>query len=77
MLACVAAGDGICMMHKSLLETPPGASRVQAYEIPGALGTAETWLMWRRDCRSASLKAFITELKNHLDPADQTGSAAA
>jgi DNA-binding transcriptional LysR family regulator len=77
MLACVAAGGGICMMPKSLLETLPGASRVQAHEIPGALGTAETWLMWRRDCRSANLKAFITELKNHLNPDDQTGSAAA
>jgi DNA-binding transcriptional LysR family regulator len=77
MLACVAAGGGICMMPKSLLETLPGASRIQAHEIPGALGTAETWLMWRRDCRSANLKAFITELKNHLNPDDQTGSAAA
>ena len=77
MLACVAAGGGICMMPKSLLETLPGASRVQAHEIPGALGTAETWLMWRRDCHSANLKAFITELKNHLNPADQSVSAAA
>ena len=77
MLACVAAGGGICMMPKSLLETLPGASRVQAHEIPARSAAAETWLMWRRDCRSANLKAFIAELKNHLNPADQSVSAAA
>ena len=77
MLACVAAGGGICMIPKSLLETLPGASRVQVHEIEGDLGTAETWLMWRRDCRSANLKAFITELKDHLNPAEQTVPAAA
>ncbi|GAB13785.1 putative LysR family transcriptional regulator [Arthrobacter globiformis NBRC 12137] len=77
MLACVAAGGGICMIPKSLLETLPGASRVQVHEIEGSLGTAETWLMWRRDCRSANLKAFITELKEHLNTAEQTVSAAA
>ncbi|MGN6403247.1 LysR family transcriptional regulator [Sinomonas sp.] len=66
MLACVAAGGGICMIPESLLETLPGASRVQKHTIPGDLGRAETWLMWRRDCRSANLKAFISELKDHL-----------
>jgi DNA-binding transcriptional LysR family regulator len=70
MLACVAAGGGICMIPKSLLETLPGASRVQAHEIPGNLGKAETWLNWRRDCRSANLKAFITELKENLERED-------
>lgn len=77
MLACVAAGGGICMMPKSLLETLPGAIRVQAHEIQGALGKAETWLMWRRDCRSANLKAFITELKGHLNPEEQETQAVA
>lgn len=76
MLACVAAGGGISMIPESLLETLPGASRVQAHEMPGRLGKAETWLMWRRDCRSANLKAFIAELKEHLNP-DETVTAAA
>lgn len=55
------------MIPQSLVETLPGASRVNTHSIPAALGRAETWLMWRRDCRSANLKAFITELKEHLD----------
>lgn len=63
MLACVAAGGGICMMPQSLLDSLPGASRVKVHSIPGDLGTADTWLMWRRDCRSTNLKAFIGELK--------------
>jgi DNA-binding transcriptional LysR family regulator len=77
MLACVAAGGGISMIPESLLETLPGASRVQAHEMSDDLGAAETWLVWRRDCRSANLKAFIAELKDHLNPADQDVYAAA
>lgn len=74
MLACVAAGGGICMIPRSLLETLPGASRVNVHEIAGELGKAETWLTWRRDCRSANLKAFIAELKGHLSPVEETAS---
>jgi len=66
MLACVAAGAGISMIPAALLETLPGADGVMAHAIDGPLGVAETWLTWRRDCRSANLKAFIDELKNHL-----------
>lgn len=77
MLACVAAGGGISMIPESLLETLPGASKVQAHEMPGTLGKAETWLTWRRDCRSANLKAFITELKDHLNPAGKDITVAA
>ena len=77
MLACVAAGGGISMIPESLLDTLPGASRVQAHAMPGRLGKAETWLTWRRDCRSANLKAFIAELKDHLSPVEQAVIAAA
>lgn len=78
MLACVAAGGGISMMPQALLETLPGASRVQAHAISGPLGRAETWLMWRRDCRSANLKAFIGELKEHMaDGPNQSAQAPA
>ena len=66
MFACVAAGAGISMMPASLLETLPGAAGVRAHPIAGPLGTAETWLTWRGDCRSANLKALIDQLKNHL-----------
>lgn len=77
MLACVAAGGGISMIPESLLVTLPGATRVLAHEMPDKLGNAETWLIWRRDCRSANLKAFITELKDHLNPADKDITVAA
>ncbi|NKX54362.1 LysR substrate-binding domain-containing protein [Arthrobacter mobilis] len=66
MLACVAAGAGISMIPLSLLETLPGANGVRAHRIEGRLGQAETWLMWRRDCRSANLQAFIGTLREHL-----------
>lgn len=77
MLACVAAGAGISMIPASLLETLPGADGVKAHSIAGPLGTAETWLTWRRDCRSANLKAFIDELKTHLHEQPLEGVPAA
>jgi DNA-binding transcriptional LysR family regulator len=64
MLACVAAGAGISMMPLALLESLPDAERVVAHEIAGPLGGAQTWLMWRRDCRSDSLKALIRLVKD-------------
>jgi hypothetical protein len=32
---------------------------VRPHPVPGALGRAETWLTWRKDCRSANLRAFV------------------
>lgn len=68
MLACVAAGAGVAMMPRALLDTLPGAMRVRANPIRGTIGTAETWLTWRRDCRSANLRAMVELLKSHLAP---------
>jgi DNA-binding transcriptional LysR family regulator len=48
MLACVAAGGGICMMPKSLLEALPGASRVNAHEISDKLGSQSRGLCMRK-----------------------------
>ena len=76
MLACVAAGAGISMIPTSLLKTLPGANRVRTHAIEGPLGEAETWLMWRRDCKSANLKAFIGELKTHMAAAEAKDIAA-
>lgn len=77
MLACVAAGAGISMIPASLLETLPGADRVIAHAIDGPLGSAATWLTWRRDCRSANLKAFIDELKSNVLNRPLEGAPAA
>lgn len=79
MLACVAAGAGISMIPASLLATLPGASGVRPYPVPGALGRAETWLMWRRDCRSTNLRAFVDVVQQfvgHQSDGGQADSAA-
>jgi DNA-binding transcriptional LysR family regulator len=78
MLACVAAGAGICMMPRSLYETLPGGNRVTCHPIEGELGNVETWLTWRRDARSANLRAFVRQTKEHLAHlADQQPAVAA
>jgi len=77
MLACVAAGAGISMIPASLLATLPGAEGVREHAIAGPLGAAETWLTWRKDCRSANLRAFIEELKTHQGEAPLKASPAA
>ncbi|MET8947972.1 LysR substrate-binding domain-containing protein [Streptomyces sp. NPDC004542] len=68
MLACVAAGAGICMMPLCLFESLPGSNRVVCHPIEGELGRAETWLTWRRDARSANLRAFVRQVRDHLVP---------
>ena len=77
MLACVAAGAGISMMPSSLLATLPGASGVRTHEVQGPLGRAETWLMWRKDCRSANLRAFTDELRDWLPPSESVPGESA
>jgi DNA-binding transcriptional LysR family regulator len=66
MLACATAGAGISMMPRSLLDSLPGAASVRAHDIIGSLGEAQTWLMWRRDCRSPALRALV-ELASGTD----------
>lgn len=75
MLACVAAGAGICMMPRSLYETLPGGKRVTCHPIEGELGRVETWLTWRRDARSANLRAFVRQTKEHLVHASERPTA--
>lgn len=72
MLACVASGSGIAMLPQSLLETLPGGERVRSFPIKAPLGRAETWLVWRRDCRSANL----TALKEMLGASQQRSAPA-
>ncbi|MGJ9423591.1 LysR family transcriptional regulator [Aeromicrobium sp. CF3.5] len=63
MIACVAAGAGIAMVPESLLSTLPGAARVQVIPVDGELGSAHTWLTWRRDGHSSNLDALVTLMK--------------
>lgn len=72
MLACVAAGAGISMMPLSLLQSMPDAANVTPHHINGPLGRAQTWLMWRRDSRSDSLRALISMARESLQAEDDS-----
>ncbi len=64
MLACVSAGAGISMMPESLLASLPDADKVTAHHLQGQLGHAQTWLLWRRDTRSDSLRALVALVRD-------------
>lgn len=66
MVACVAAGAGMTLIPRSLLETLAWADRVAAHPMGEETGNAETWLIWRRDCRSPNLFALIDLVEDKL-----------
>jgi DNA-binding transcriptional LysR family regulator len=59
MLACVTAGAGVAMIPRSMLESMPGSSSVNAYPMEEKFRHLTTWLVWRNGVRSPNLNAFI------------------
>lgn len=74
MVACVASGAGITLIPRSLLETLPWSDQVRAHQMRDDAGKVETWLMWRRDCRSPNLFAFMDEVEDQIRHSDWDGA---
>lgn len=66
MLACVSAGAGLALMPRSMLESMPGSSNVNAWPLPESHRWLNTWLVWRRENKTANLAAML----EMLEPAD-------
>ena len=58
ILACVAAGAGVAVAPRSVLEVLPGGAREVAIHPLGPLGAVPTLLIWRRGHDSAALHAL-------------------
>lgn len=58
MIGCVAAGMGIALLPKSVLETFPECKRLQIHELPEGQDTAETVLIWRKGVESPKTRAL-------------------
>lgn len=58
ILACVAAGAGIAQMPRSMLESMPGCSQVNAWALEENWRWLTTWLVWRQDAQTRQLQAL-------------------
>lgn len=69
IVACVAAGAGVAVAPRSVLELLPGGTREVAVHPLGALGAVPTLLIWRRGHYSAALAALREALLEQASPA--------
>jgi DNA-binding transcriptional LysR family regulator len=58
IIACVAAGVGVAVAPRSVLELLPGGAQEVAIHPLGPLGAVQTLLIWRRTHDSAALDAL-------------------
>ena len=70
ILACVAAGAGVAQMPRSMLESMPGSSQVNAWPLAEPWRWLTTWLVWRHDAQTRPLQAFTRMLPSPLTRKD-------
>jgi DNA-binding transcriptional LysR family regulator len=63
ILACVAAGTGVAVVPRSVVELHRTARGVDIHPLPARLGKARTLLIWRRNYDSAALRALVGQLQ--------------
>lgn len=64
IVACVAAGSGIAIMPRSVLQVVHAESQVQVLPLPPKVARARTHLVWRSGHRSVALDALREELRH-------------
>jgi DNA-binding transcriptional LysR family regulator len=62
MVACVAAGTGIAIVPRSVLETVRMHDSIAVYPMPEEQGRLQTYLVWRQGETSPALRALQAEL---------------
>ena len=72
IVACVAAGTGIAVVPKSVLEMTSAGKQVGAFPLPASIAKAKTQLAWKPNHHSVALEA----LKAVLTAAASTKRAA-
>jgi DNA-binding transcriptional LysR family regulator len=76
IVACVAAGAGVAVAPRSVLDLLPGGAQEVAIHPLGALGDVPTLLIWRRGHYSAALDALRKALLDR-EPAPVQAEAGA
>jgi DNA-binding transcriptional LysR family regulator len=62
MLGCVAAGMGIALVPRSVLDGFPQAARLSQHALPRGEQRIGIELVWRRGARSPKVNALISVL---------------
>jgi len=58
IIACVAAGTGIAIVPRSVIETTPAGREIRITSLPGDIAKARTQLIWRPGHSSIALEAM-------------------
>lgn len=58
IIACVAAGSGIAIVPRSVIETAPGGPEIRITPLPDDIANARTQLVWRPEHSSVALEAM-------------------
>jgi DNA-binding transcriptional LysR family regulator len=58
IVACVAAGSGVAIIPKSVLEVVGHRDEVQVQSLPSSVARTWTRIVWRSGYRSLALDAF-------------------
>jgi len=66
IVACVAAGTGIALVPRSVLETVRMRDSITVYPLPETYARLTTYLVWRPGERSPALPAFQHEVLGSL-----------
>jgi DNA-binding transcriptional LysR family regulator len=66
IVACVAAGAGVAVAPRSVLDLQTDASNIAVHELPD-IGVIETLLVWRRGHFSSALNALRQTLVSGED----------
>ncbi|CAB3753709.1 LysR family transcriptional regulator [Paraburkholderia humisilvae] len=74
LIACVAAGAGVAVAPRSVLELRPEADNITVHSL-GELGSIETLLVWRRGHFSSALNA-LREMLLEQSNLNEAGAAA-
>jgi DNA-binding transcriptional LysR family regulator len=62
LLGCAAAGMGIALLPKSVLDAFPGREALSVHPLPAAHGKARTMLIWRKGAQAPKIRALAETL---------------
>ena len=65
LLSCVAAGMGVGIVPRALLDSYPFIDQIQLHELPKKWRHTNTALIWRKDAASPAIEAFAAIILNN------------
>jgi DNA-binding transcriptional LysR family regulator len=68
LLGCAAAGMGIALLPKSVLDAFPGRDALSVHPLPAAHGRARTMLIWRKGIEAPKIRALAETLMASAAP---------